>query len=1132
MTERELFCTFYDEFNIVKSEYDRTRFQETNEAGMVYLKRMLYLSVTSAALYNKLNGLFRSKFKSEYSESLNNIVFALEEYVSIFPESVTNLYSAVLFTVSLLSPIARSEIAELIHYDTDLDELFLDQLSYTIIFECAILNFEFDNDEWGLLIVAALFDVVSNVYGEESVQYETLICEIIIHAYGYCPEYVVDLYHRYFKLQDFQLSNELADAYWFVACIYEKEKIPKASMEAFYSCYQVRKELYGEDDWYTQFAKRNYALKSIVLKSRMDDEERSIFEHFVDCCINGLFDSVTDKEVLLQIEGESLYALCHSKLSSRDLNYNEIMKYREIAYLFHDDPLKEYIDLRAAENFLGLYYIMIGDYVKAEYSLYNALEIDCSEIKLISSDEIRANLILLYCSTNELDKAQSVLEDMEIDDCRFTNLDRNLSNLVWGDLLLLYISNIDESDDYALDIASNILQEAQTVFLENSVDTISDENFRMILASFNAIIFFHCKGRDVSEYYNLLHKYESLVGAKEYSVELTCTLDLLLYLATGHERYLIELRKCIDDGRVGAEFSLSIYSGMIAYYVKQERENEAKILTVFVDLKLNMLLNQYCQYINDMRLSELCEQMIYPINCAYYVRRKEKDLESAYDLIINYKSVVSLVGRYRNRIINDYNLDSSLIHEINAIQDKLCVRYYNSIFNNLNDGTMDLERQLLDLEYKFSCAYPESRISMRISMEEVINALPDNSAVIEYYPYFSIENESEDADVFLDVYTVVKQDGTVDIGRRTINNAIEVLEQVRLYSDMFYKESTRRLSENESEYKEKEKRVLYNVLIAPEISKLPEIEKLYIAPTQELSNLSFELLTDESRTLIGEKYSVVYIECIRDFIFSMKKDFGEGALLIGNPKHYVERRQNGRRGCNEVDDLPFSEVEVKLAAHYCKSKYYIGDEATKSLLDLGKKCRIIHIASHGNFDTKNETNALFSARIMLSNKLSTSEEGIDRTDGMVTADEISRLDLQNTELVVLTTCLGGCNSADLIREHQGLIGAFSAAGVKYVISNLWYTYDAATSLLMNVFYYYYKIFNDSPDTALRKAKQYLRNITVREIKQTKIVDYVLQNDSLDSPYKKSLELMLSRPDSFRPYKKEIYWGGFVCYQCN
>ena len=103
-----------------------------------------------------------------------------------------------------------------------------------------------------------------------------------------------------------------------------------------------------------------------------------------------------------------------------------------------------------------------------------------------------------------------------------------------------------------------------------------------------------------------------------------------------------------------------------------------------------------------------------------------------------------------------------------------------------------------------------------------------------------------------------------------------------------------------------------------------------------------------------------------------------------------------------------------------------------------------------------------------SNKL---PEGVQ--DGVLTAKEISLIDLRDADLVVLSACETA--KGDVTSEGVfGLQRAFKMAGVQTIIMSLWKVNDQATQLLMTEFYNNWIGKHQSKREAFRNAQNTIR----------------------------------------------------------
>lgn len=92
-------------------------------------------------------------------------------------------------------------------------------------------------------------------------------------------------------------------------------------------------------------------------------------------------------------------------------------------------------------------------------------------------------------------------------------------------------------------------------------------------------------------------------------------------------------------------------------------------------------------------------------------------------------------------------------------------------------------------------------------------------------------------------------------------------------------------------------------------------------------------------------------------------------------------------------------------------------------------------------------------------------------NGILTSSEIAELDLNNTDLVVLSTCQSALG--EISKEGVfGLQRAFREAGAHSILMSLWNVDDYSTQLLMTEFYRHY-LSGTSKLESLKKAQRYV-----------------------------------------------------------
>ena len=138
----------------------------------------------------------------------------------------------------------------------------------------------------------------------------------------------------------------------------------------------------------------------------------------------------------------------------------------------------------------------------------------------------------------------------------------------------------------------------------------------------------------------------------------------------------------------------------------------------------------------------------------------------------------------------------------------------------------------------------------------------------------------------------------------------------------------------------------------------------------------------------------------------------------------------------------------------------------------GNSPEILHIATHGFYlsddskvsgngyiqnlmpTTRKDMNMLYTGLLFAgANHCWAGNPPIEGAeDGIMTADEISRIDLSKTRLLVLSACETARGRIDNVDGVFGLQRGFKKAGVGTIIMSLWDVDDLSTQLLMTNFY--------------------------------------------------------------------------------
>ncbi len=293
---------------------------------------------------------------------------------------------------------------------------------------------------------------------------------------------------------------------------------------------------------------------------------------------------------------------------------------------------------------------------------------------------------------------------------------------------------------------------------------------------------------------------------------------------------------------------------------------------------------------------------------------------------------------------------------------------------------------------------------------------------------------------------------------------------------------------------------------------------------------------NEGNQFVGDSYELAYHGTLRDFVLKKSYgEHGKSITLVGGAEYDLDSismsglvqnfdndltalprekpleiggikigtrslPEDSTRNAVRFGYLPGTKEEVtNIAGQFQNQNWQVKSYTDKQALEDRVKAEsgenapaILHLATHGYFFKPFEGEEKYDNT--LGERIITSENpllrsglvftGVNHTwqggqpipgmeDGVLTAYEISNLDLLNTNLVVLSACETGLGDVHDAEGVFGLQRAFKTAGVENLIVSLWKVPDAETSELMQLFYKNY-LEGDSIRTAFRKAQRVMR----------------------------------------------------------
>ena len=470
-----------------------------------------------------------------------------------------------------------------------------------------------------------------------------------------------------------------------------------------------------------------------------------------------------------------------------------------------------------------------------------------------------------------------------------------------------------------------------------------------------------------------------------------------------------------------------------------------------------------------------------------------------YDNILETKGLLlRSTNNIRDAILNSENKDDVADYaKIGQLKQQLLNEKDNELRTSIKNEIEVIDKRLT----QHVNAYADFASSKAIQCRDVRDVLSNDEVAIEFY----------NIPVVWGLDSIQTMNGEPRYCAVILRNDYEYPHIIALC-----KESQLEELEKEDLY---ETDSIYNLVWKPLEEELKGVRNIYFAADRELHKIGIEYAPMPNGGIIGDKYNLYRLSSTRVLAENRAEKRSENAVLYGGLRYDIEKEEliaesrsgdyhptttsrafsadNTRYG---VKYLPGTLEEVKeISQNFNISPKLVTDisgteESFKSL--AGSHIDIIHLATHGFFwneddakkrnyvtflnNTKNlrsdEDKALTRSGLFFSGaNLGLRGESLpnDVEDGVLTALELSNMNLGHVDMVVMSACESGLGET----SGEGVFGlqrGFKLAGANTLLMSLWKVDDTATQILMSNFYKNY-LSGKSKQESLKLAQQSLRN---------------------------------------------------------
>ncbi|MEQ8628384.1 CHAT domain-containing tetratricopeptide repeat protein [Ekhidna sp.] len=433
--------------------------------------------------------------------------------------------------------------------------------------------------------------------------------------------------------------------------------------------------------------------------------------------------------------------------------------------------------------------------------------------------------------------------------------------------------------------------------------------------------------------------------------------------------------------------------------------------------------------------------------------------------------------KIRQRIMNSNDEDlkqmySSWVEDKELLTAALSMSQDDLIENGIDVVALSQKVELLEKNISLkSELFAQSADSRTVSWENVKGALNENEVAIEMVR-FRVFNH-----VFTDsvMYALLYVDGNKRSEPKMI--LLEDGEELENRYLKFYRNSIK--------YKIEDK-YSYDQFWAPIAEEIGAVATLYLSPDGVYNQINLEAIPTPDGRYVLDNSNILLISNTKDLFLNkiQTKVVAEKqyAMMFGNPQFYLQTQPGQplptsgltRATAEVVTPLPGTKAEIEELDDLLDRKGWSTDkfteiQANESSIKQVSNPRVFHVATHGFFkeaaaadvsDQEYNENAAYENPLLKTGLLlagagdilNQTQYNYNVDNGILTAYEAMNLNLDQTDLVVLSACETGLGELQAGEGVYGLQRAFLVAGARTIIMSLFKVSDEATQQLMVKFY--------------------------------------------------------------------------------